>query len=69
MARYQIAEQLDQKDNRCKGAQREYDAVPVNAFLAMFYEKYRTAFHFASVENFDSPCSGLPLINIAQSDN
>ena len=48
MASYQIGEQLDAKDNRCKGVQREYDALPRNPFLAPFYERYGKAFHMTS---------------------
>jgi len=61
MARYQIAEQLDRQDNRCKGIQREYDAVPDNAFLAMFYEKYRAAFHMESRRKIESPSVGASM--------
>lgn len=49
MAEYQIAEQLDPKDNRCKGIQREYDALPENPFLAPFYERYAKSFHMTSM--------------------
>jgi hypothetical protein len=49
MAGYQIAEQLDLKDNRCKGVQREYDALPENPFLAPFYERYGKSFHMTSM--------------------
>ncbi len=45
MARFQIAEQLEAKDNRVRWVQRAYDALPENPFLGMFYEKYATAFH------------------------
>jgi hypothetical protein len=48
MAEYQIDAQLDPKDNRCKGVQREYDALPENPFLALFYERYAKAFHMTS---------------------
>jgi hypothetical protein len=45
MARIQIAEQLEPKDNRVRWVQREYDALPDNPFLASFFEKYAPAFH------------------------
>src|SRR5438445_9336065 len=45
MARFQIAEQLEAKDNRCRWVQRAYDTLPENPFLASFYEKYAAAFH------------------------
>lgn len=49
MAEYQIADRLDAKDNRCKGIQREYDALPENPFLAPFYERYGEAFHMTAM--------------------
>jgi hypothetical protein len=49
MAEYQIADQLDAKDNRCKGVQREYDALPENPFLTPFYERYSSAFHMTGM--------------------
>lgn len=45
MAKFQIADALKPTDKRCKGIQNEYDSVPENPFLSMFYEKYSTAFH------------------------
>lgn len=48
MALYQIGEWLDEKDNRCKGIQRDYDALPENPFLRSFYERYREPFHLVS---------------------
>jgi hypothetical protein len=60
MARYQIEEQLDQRDKRCKGVQREYDALPKNPFLAAFYEKYGTAFHLETKRDI-RPDNGMPI--------
>lgn len=48
MAAYQIGDQLDEKDNRCKGVQREYDSVPENPFLTEFYERYAQRFHMSN---------------------
>jgi hypothetical protein len=45
MARFQVAARLEARDKRCAGIQREYDALPDNPFLPMFYEKYADAFH------------------------
>jgi hypothetical protein len=45
MARFQIAEQLEAKDNRVRWVQRAYEALPDNPFLSAFYEKYSVAFH------------------------
>jgi len=45
MARYQIADHLQPSDKQCAGIQREYEGLPNNPFLAMFYEKYVKAFN------------------------
>lgn len=45
MAEYQIAEELSPGDKRCKGVQREYDALPDCPFLGRFYERYAGPFH------------------------
>ncbi|WP_238923738.1 hypothetical protein [Achromobacter ruhlandii] len=55
MARYQIAGQLEVRDNRCKGIQREYDALPENPYLEPFFEKYGAAFHMTSKRSSDLP--------------
>ncbi|WP_241065489.1 hypothetical protein [Achromobacter insuavis] len=55
MARYQIAGQLEAKDNRCKGIQREYDGLPENPYLTPFFEKYGAAFHMTSKRSSDRP--------------
>src|SRR5690625_1529766 len=47
MAKFQIADELKPTDKRCKGVQNEYDSVPENPFLSMFYEKYSTAYHMS----------------------
>lgn len=44
MAKFQVAEQLVEKDLRCKGIQREYDALPANPYLASFFDRYGMAF-------------------------
>jgi hypothetical protein len=48
MARFQIADCLTPTDKQCAGIQREYEALPNNAFLAVFYEKYVKAFHLTN---------------------
>ncbi len=67
MARFQIAEQLEAKDNRVRWVQRAYDALPENPFLASFYEKYATAFHLKksrgkkaqTTSPLEAPCKPL----------
>jgi hypothetical protein len=55
MAAYQIAAELDAKDNRCKGVQNEYDSLPANPWLAPFYERYGTPFHMSRARGPGSP--------------
>ncbi len=45
MARFQIADQLEAKDLRCKGIQNAYDELPDNPFLGMFFDQYAGSFH------------------------
>lgn len=40
MASYQIAPELKASDLRCKGIQKDYDALPDNPFLGDFFAKY-----------------------------
>jgi len=60
MARYQIAEHLDPKDNWCVGIQREYDALPDNPFLSRFYDKHADRFHLKNRRDLGSPLEGYP---------
>lgn len=60
MAAYQIAEQLEAKDNRCKGIQRDYDALPENPFLTLFYERYAQAFNLSACRG-KAPKKAKPL--------
>jgi hypothetical protein len=55
MAAYQIADQLDPKDLRCKGVQRDYDALPENPFLPMFYERYGRPLHMTRCRGESKP--------------
>jgi hypothetical protein len=72
MALYQVGDQLEAKDNRCKGVQREYDALPDNPFLTAFYERYAQVFHMtscrASASSFEGGSEGPtePLVSHEQ---
>jgi hypothetical protein len=48
MASYQIAPVLKASDLRCKGIQKDYDALPRNPFLGAFFDRYAEAFHLTS---------------------
>ena len=55
MARYQIGETLKPADKRVAGVQNEYNAVPQNPFLSMFYDKYAAAFCMENRREQGSP--------------
>lgn len=55
MARFQISEQLDEKDNRCKGIQNEYDSLPGNPFLPLFFDRYASSFNMKRKREATSP--------------
>lgn len=55
MARFQIADQLKDKDLRIKGVQSEYDSLPDNPYLAAFFAMYATAFCMTSKRGEESP--------------
>ena len=63
MAKYQIAPVLKASDLRCKGVQRDYDALHDNPFLGPFFDKYQSAFHLTSrrgfSESFEAPSKPL----------
>lgn len=45
MAAWQIADSLSSGDKRCKGIQKDYDALPDNPFLGAWFDRYTDAFH------------------------
>jgi len=47
MAAWQIAESLSSADKRCKGIQKDYEALPANPFLEAFHERYAAAFNLS----------------------
>ena len=48
MAAWQIADALSSADKRCKGIQKDYDALPDNPFLAGWFDRYGKAFHMSA---------------------
>ncbi|MDR7655517.1 hypothetical protein [Acinetobacter junii] len=71
MARFQVAESLKDTDNRCKGVQKDYDSLPLNPFLASFFDKYAQAFCMTSrrgeIADFNTP-SKAPLKPLASQE-
>lgn len=58
MASFQIAAALKPDDKRVIGIQKDYDALPDNAFLAAFFSRYAKHFHMTSsrgVEGAEEP--------------
>lgn len=48
MAAWQVADELKPGDKRCKGIQKDYDALPRNPFLGPWFDRYAVAFHLAN---------------------
>lgn len=48
MARFQVGDQLEPTDKRCRGIQKEYLALFDNRFLAGFFDKYATRFNLTT---------------------
>lgn len=53
MAAWQIAESLSSGDNRCKGIQKDYDALPDNPFIGAWFDRYGPAFKLARRREFE----------------
>jgi hypothetical protein len=60
MAAYQIGEQLEAKDNRCKGVARELDRVMSDRLKAAFRAIYSGAFHLAEAAPKAPPVAPVP---------
>ena len=59
MACYQIAPALKAADLRCKGIQKDYEALPDNPFLGDFYERYADVFHLTKARGIEAPTKPL----------
>jgi hypothetical protein len=55
MATYQIAAALKPDDKRCKGVQKDYDALPRNPYLGEFFDRYCEAFHLQERRSCEAP--------------
>lgn len=58
MASYQIAPELKGTDLRCKGIQKDYEALPDNPFLSAFYDRYVKAFHLSARRGIEGASEG-----------
>jgi len=59
MASYQIGSELLPTDKRCKGIQKDYNALPNVPFLGPFFDQYRQKFHLAEKREFVAKEKGL----------
>jgi hypothetical protein len=55
MAAYQIAPSLSSGDKRCKGIQKDYDALPRCPHLAPFFDRYAAPFHLTKRRSTEPP--------------
>lgn len=55
MARIQVGEALEPKDNRVKAVIREYEALPNNLFLREFHDEYGASYHLPTARTFEAP--------------
>ncbi|MGP1677890.1 MAG: conserved phage C-terminal domain-containing protein [Burkholderiales bacterium] len=55
MARIQVGNKLEAKDNRVISIGREFESLPNNIFMQEFFEKYGGAFHLKKLSPFGSP--------------
>lgn len=59
MAKYQIASELKPSDLRCKGIQKDFEALPRNPFLHPFFARYKDAFHLSPRRDMEAPSKPL----------
>jgi hypothetical protein len=55
MAAWQIAESLSSTDKRCRGIQKDYEAVPDCPFVGPWFDRYREAYHLTNRREFQQP--------------
>lgn len=53
MAAWQIADSLSSQDKRCKGIQKDYDALPECPFLGAWFDRYVSAFSLTARRSFE----------------
>lgn len=63
MASYQIGSDLDPKDKRCKGIQKDYNALPNTPFLGPFFDRYAERFHLTDRREY-APKSKAPVLTL-----
>lgn len=61
MAGYQIGSYLDPADKRCKGIQKDYQALPNVPFLGPWFDYYAGHYHLPERREFIAKTQGSPL--------
>ncbi len=59
MAKFQIGEHLERKDNRVQGVNKEYQALAKNPFLAEFFDKYSASLHLEKRRSYEGASKPL----------
>lgn len=65
MAGYQIGSELAENDKRCKGIQKEYNALANCSFLGQFFDFYADAFHLTERREYVIKQKGLIQIMVS----
>jgi len=55
MAKFQIGDELSEKDNQVKGIQKQYDMLPQGIVRKGFFDKYKDAFHIVDASQKQKP--------------
>ncbi|MEM6485321.1 MAG: replication protein [Pseudomonadota bacterium] len=59
MARWQVGESLNAKDNQVKSINKLYQNIPKCPFLGEFFEKYHAAYHLENQRHSEAPSKPL----------
>lgn len=67
MAGYQIGSELSANDKRCKGIQKDYNALPNVPFLGPFFDHYARHFNLTDRREFVIKTKGIPPKQVSPS--
>lgn len=68
MAGYQIGSSLEPTDKRCKGIQKDYNALPNVPFLGPFFDYYAVHYHLPERREFVPKTKGAPSKFVSPSE-
>src|SRR5215213_3927614 len=63
MARFQIGEELKERDNRTAAVVKMFEAIPKSRIKMLFFDRYKDAFHLPEpmeLKGLASPFKGIP---------